>query len=103
MTPTFLKVCTYPNPAPGDAVWVECALDAPAILTVQVYTMDGKLVKIMTDAAFQPTPGRLARRCAWNLTDDFQEGLANGVYFCYGIARSAKQTQTHCWKMTVRR
>ena len=101
--PSFLRVRTYPNPAIRDAIWVECQIDSPTTLTVLVYTPHGELVKAMGDGEFLPVPGRLARECQWDLSDDRQTPLANGMYFCYGVAQNGTETKTHCWKMAISR
>ncbi|MCZ6678620.1 MAG: Ig-like domain-containing protein [Candidatus Poribacteria bacterium] len=101
--PSVLNVSTYPNPAVNDAVWVECQIDRPTTLTVFVYTSDGELVRTMGDEEFEPVPDRLARRCRWDLTEDFRASLANGMYFCYGVAQNGNARRTHCWKMVISR
>ena len=100
---TFVRVSTHPNPATSHKITVECQIDSPTVLTVQVYDATGNPVKTMSDDEFQAVPDRLARSCQWNLTDDFETPLANGTYFCYAIARNGTATKTHCWKMAIAR
>ena len=100
---TVMRVSTYPNPAAAPIVTVECQIDAPAILTVKIYDAKGNLVRTMNDDEFQVVTNRLARSCRWNLMDDLQIPISNGMYFCYAIAKSGKVTKTHFWKMAVAR
>ncbi|MCZ6679992.1 MAG: hypothetical protein O7E52_22395 [Candidatus Poribacteria bacterium] len=100
---TFLRLHTYPNPATVGEITLECQIDSPAILTVRVYNVRGELVKTINDDEFQAISDRLARIYRWNLADDLQTPLANGVYFCYTTARRNTVTKTHFWKMGIRR
>jgi hypothetical protein len=100
---SYLRVNTYPNPTFSHEVTIECQLNSPATLTVEIYDVAGRLVQVLNDDRFRPVPNRLARSCRWELTDDLDRPLASGVYFCCAIAESGGVRKTHFWKMVVRR
>ncbi|MDD5219818.1 MAG: PKD domain-containing protein [Candidatus Bipolaricaulis sp.] len=73
--PTQVIVSAYPNPASSQATFEYFLPDGATDVVLRVYRLDGKLI-------YEATLNASATTYVWDLTDDDDEALANGLYFC---------------------
>jgi len=73
--PTQVLVSAYPNPAKTQATFEYFLPDGSTDVVLRVYRLDGKLI-------YQATLNASATTYVWDLVDDDDEALANGLYFC---------------------
>jgi hypothetical protein len=88
--PTAYKLHpTYPNPF-GPSVTISYDLPKVSEVTLQIYDVSGRVVRVLVDAATEPGGQRQA---TWDGRDDSGRDVASGVYFCRLQAGLYAETQ----------
>lgn len=83
-----LEVRNYPNPSAGP-VTVEFILREPSPVWIRVFTVQGRLVRVVADGDVYPT-GR--RQVEWDGKDDGGGKLPGGLYLC--SVRTERSSET---------
>ena len=84
------KVVNFPNPMQEDTKFTYIlANDDPAEISIKIYTVAGRLIKVINSASNQIG----YNETFWDGTDEFGDKIANGVYF-YKITAKAGSEKT---------
>jgi len=89
---TMTQVLNYPNPFSTSTRFVFTLTGAtvPEVFQVHIYTISGKLVKIVDLKAMGDVHlGQNITEYAWDGTDEYGDRLANGVYLYRVVTRSS--------------
>jgi len=88
----------YPNPFTTSTrfVFTLTGSKIPDVLTIQIMTISGKVVREITKDELGPVRiGRNITQYAWDGKDQFGDRLANGVYLYRVIARMNGEEMEH--------
>lgn len=92
---TITQIYPYPNPFSTSMqfVFTLTGSQVPEEITIQIFTVSGKLVREVTKNELGPLKiGNNISDFRWNGTDEFGDQLANGVYF-YNVKVSQEGRQ----------
>jgi len=95
---TISNVMNYPNPFTTSTrfVFTLTGSKIPDVLTIQIMTISGKVVREITKDELGPVRiGRNITQYAWDGKDQFGDRLANGVYLYRVIARMNGEEMEH--------
>jgi hypothetical protein len=79
----------YPNPV-GPSTTIAYAIDAQAHVSLKIYDVSGRLVRILVDETKGAGQSHSVR---WDGTDDLGQALPSGIYFCQFVAKEISQTR----------
>jgi flagellar hook assembly protein FlgD len=82
-----------------NGIWVTFVLSQSAKTTIKIYTIAGRLVKVIPDI-----PGRAGyNQKFWNGKDEYGDELSNGVYLVYILAEGSSGTDKKIEKFIIAR
>jgi hypothetical protein len=91
---TVTHVLNYPNPFSTSTkfVYTLTGLELPEVFQIHVFTISGKLVKVIDLLALgEVSFGRNITDYSWDGTDEYGDRLANGVYLYKVVSRMPSQ------------
>lgn len=80
-------VLNYPNPMKSHTRFTFC-LTEPANVTIKIYTVAGRLVKVISEVPSEGTFNYEDDRLLWNGTDEQGHKLSNGTYIYKVVAEN---------------
>ena len=82
----ILKLLNYPNPF-TKITYFTYELSQPANVTIKIYTVAGRLIKVLNDYSISPF-----NTMEWDSCDSDGDRIANGVYFYKLIAKKGNKS-----------
>ncbi|MGB9721212.1 MAG: C25 family cysteine peptidase [bacterium] len=94
------NVLIYPNPVKKyDGIWITFVLSQSARVTIKIYTIAGRLVKVISDV---PCNAGYNQKL-WDGRDELGDNLGNGVYLVHIFAEGNSGTDKQIEKFIVAR
>ncbi len=94
------NILIYPNPVKNyNGMWVTFVLSQSAKVTIKIYTIAGRLVKIIPDISCHAGYNQKF----WDGKDEYGDDLSNGVYLVYILAEGNSGTDKKVEKFIIAR
>ncbi|MGQ9701362.1 MAG: type IX secretion system sortase PorU [bacterium] len=94
------NILVYPNPVKNyNGIWLTYNLSQSAKVTIKIYTIAGRLVRIMPEIPCHPGYNQKF----WDGRDEYGDNLSNGVYLVYILAEGNSGTDKKIEKFIVAR
>jgi len=94
------NVLIYPNPVKNDdGIWMTFILSQSAKVTIKIYTIAGRLVKIIPYISCHPGYNQKL----WDGRDEYGDNLSNGVYLVHILAEGSSGVDKKIEKFIIAR